>query len=396
VSDAGLIVLRYGEVALKGGNRAYFLRKLRQNVRACLKANGLQGEVRQRGQRIYVETVKVEAALDALQRVFGLVSLSPVRRLPLRLSDEGTAEQAMEVMQAEAVRVAREAGHGPERSFRVRARRADKRLPIISPEIERRLGAAVLDAMGGRVDLSGEVDLEIGVEVRDGHALVYGQVVPGPGGLPLGTQGKVVALISGGIDSPVAAWLMMKRGVGIIPLHFSSNQVETAKARDNVAMLNRYAYGWRLRPVILSHAQTVEPWVQRLAQVGEERWTCLFCKRAMLAQAERLAEELGAQGIVMGDNLGQVASQTLDNLEVVSYGLSKPVHRPLIGLDKTDIMDLARRIGTYSVSTRESEACPYVPDRPLTRGSVEKLKVLLDRVAAPDEDALRREGEASP
>jgi thiamine biosynthesis protein ThiI len=220
--------------------------------------------------------------------------------------------------------------------------------------------------------------------------------VPGPGGLPLGTQGKVVALISGGIDSPVAAWLMMKRGVGIIPLHFSSNAVETSKARDNMALLNRYAYGWRLRPVILSHAQTVEPWVQRLIQVGEERWTCLFCKRAMLARAERLAEELGAQGIVMGDNLGQVASQTLDNLEVVSYGLRKPVYRPLIGLDKTDIMDLARRIGTYSVSTRASEACPYVPDRPLTRGSVEKLKALLDRVAVPDGDPLQRAEEASP
>jgi thiamine biosynthesis protein ThiI len=396
VSDAGLIVLRYGEVALKGGNQAYFLRKLRRNVRACLKANGLTGEVRQKGQRIYVETSEVEAALDALRRVFGLVSLSPARRVPLHLSEENAAEHAMAAMQSEAVRVAREAGHGPQRSFRVRARRADKRLPIISPEIERRLGAAVLEAMGGQVDLSGEVDLEIGVEVRDGQALVYGQVVPGPGGLPLGTQGKVVALISGGIDSPVAAWLMMKRGVGIIPLHFSSNEVETSKARDNVAMLNRYAYGWRLRPVVLSHAQTVEPWAQRLAQVGEERWTCLFCKRAMLARAERLAEELGAQGIVMGDNLGQVASQTLDNLEVVSYGLSKPVYRPLIGLDKTDIMDLARRIGTYSVSTRESEGCPYVPDRPLTRGSVDRLRALLERVGTLPQDARQQEGEASP
>jgi thiamine biosynthesis protein ThiI len=387
VSDAGLIVLRYGEVALKGGNRAFFLRKLRRNVRVGLKANGLEGTVRQAGQRIYVETAEVAAAVEALQRVFGLVSLSPARRLPVDLRVPGGGEQAMEAIQAEAVRVARRADQGPERTFRVEARRADKRFPVISPDIERRVGAAVLGSLGGQVQLSGEVDLVIGVEVRDGHALVFGQVVPGPGGLPLGTQGKVVALISGGIDSPVAAWLMMKRGVGIIPLHFQSSQVETDKALDNLGVLDRYAYGWRLKPIVLSHAETVGPWVQRLARIGEERWTCLFCKRAMLARAEALAKELGAQGIVLGDSLGQVASQTLDNLEVVSYGLSKPIYRPLIGLDKTEIMDLARAIGTYSVSTRQAHACPYVPQRPLTRGSVDKLKLLLDRLSASGDDA---------
>ncbi len=395
MSEVGLIVLRYGEVALKGGNRAFFLRKLRRNVRACLKANHLAGEVRQAGQRIYVETPAVDEAVIALQRVFGLVSLSPAHRLALDLSEPNAAEQAMDAIRAEAVRVARHAGQGPGRTFRVQARRADKRFPIISPDIERRAGAAVLAALGGQVQLSGEVDLEIGVEVRDGHALVFGQVVPGPGGLPLGSQGKVVALISGGIDSPVAAWLMMKRGVGVIPLHFHSSQVETAKALDNVAVLDSYAYGWRLRPVVVSHAETVGPWVRRLSEVGEERWTCLFCKRAMLARAERLAAELGAQGIVMGDSLGQVASQTLENLEVISYGLNTPVYRPLIGLDKTEIMDLARSIGTFAVSTREADVCPYVPDRPLTRGNVERFKALWDRLLESEAGAMLGEPESS-
>jgi thiamine biosynthesis protein ThiI len=365
-----LILLRYGEIALKGKNRAYFFRKLRRNVRKCLKANGLQGEVWQEGQRIYLETDKPGAAMEAVQRVFGIVSLSPVQVTPADLN----------AIAQEAVTVAQGAGLNPSRSFRVRARRADKSFPHISPEIEREVGAAIAVKTGAQVDLTAGAEVEIGVEVQPGRALVFGEIIAGPGGLPLGSQGRVVALLSSGIDSPVAAWLMMKRGCGVIPVHFSVSQAQTEQVNAIVEALNRHAYGWELRPIVLSHEEALEPTLGRLRELRQERWTCLFCKRVLLAKAAEIAEEMGASALVTGDSLGQVASQTLSNLEVISYGIPKPILRPLIGLDKTEIMALARRIGTYHASTQEAHPCPFLPDRPLTQANVAKLRELLEQM----------------
>jgi len=353
---------------------------LRRNVRAALKAHGVRGEVRSVGSRIHVHTDDVEAALDPLSRVFGLVSLSPVAEVP----------REMGAIAAECARQAQEAGVGPDVSFRVRARRSDKTFPHISPEIDRIAGEAIIEATDGRVDLSRNADVTIGVEVGRDAALVYGRVIAAPGGLPVGTEGRVVALLSGGIDSPVATWMMMKRGCGVIPLHFATNEQETAKVMDNVAALARYSYGWQLKPVIRDHAETVGPIAERLRAIGEERWTCIFCKRALLQEAVRVAEEYGAHGIVMGDALGQVASQTLPNMEVISHGIAKPILRPLIGLDKTEIVDLARRIGTFGVSTRSETRCAFLPPNPMTRASVDRLLDVgrhLDDVAAEVESA---------
>jgi thiamine biosynthesis protein ThiI len=366
----GLILLRYGEIALKGQNRTYFFRKLRRNVRHCLKANRIEGQVWQEGQRIYVESDEVATATEAIRRVFGIVSLSPVAVVP---ADLGAIIQ-------EGVAIAHRAGLDLTRSFRVKARRADKTFPHISPEIERQVGEAIRVATGAPVDLSKDADLEIGVEVQPGRALVFGETIAGPGGLPLGSQGRVVVLLSNGIDSPVAAWLMMKRGCGVIPVHFGVSQAQIEQVEAIVEVLNRHAYGWQLRPVILSHEEVLGPTLARLREVRGERWACLFCKRVMLAKAAEIAAEREASAVVTGDSLGQVASQTLSNLEVISYGIQKPILRPLIGLDKTEIMDIARRIGTYDVSTRQSYTCPFLPDRPLTQASVAKLRELLERL----------------
>ena len=370
----GLILLRYGEIALKGRNRGVFVRQLRHNIRAALKAHGVRAEVRSVGSRVYARTDDVEAALEPLSRVFGLVSLSPVAEVP----------REMGAIAEECVRQARAAGVGPNRSFRVRARRSDKTFPHISPEIDRIAGEAVIAATDGRVDLSNNADVTIGVEVGQDAALVYGRVIAAPGGLPVGTEGRVVALLSGGIDSPVAAWMMMKRGCSIIPLHFATNDEETAKVMDNVTVLSRYSYGWQLKPVIRSHAEAVGPIAERLREIGEERWTCLFCKRALLQAAVSVAYEYDAHGIVMGDALGQVASQTLPNMEVISHGIEKPILRPLIGLDKSEIVDLARRIGTFETSTRSQAPCAFLPPNPITRASVDRL---LDVARRLDEDA---------
>ncbi len=364
----GLILLRYGELALKGGNRPLFTRKLRSNVRACLRDNGIQGQVETVGSRLFVFTGEVERAIPALQRVFGLVSLSPAVEAP----------KSVEAMAAEAVRLARESGLGPGRSFRIDANRADKTFPLTSPEIGRQVGSAVVEATGARVDLSPRADLTIGIEVSREKALLYGRVYPGPGGFPVGVSGRVVALMSGGIDSPVGAWLMMKRGCGVIPLHFRHNDVEAAKFLDNCRLLESWSCGWRIRPLVLQQAEVFDPVYRRLLELRQERWTCLMCKRTLLMHAARVAQEYHASAIVTGESLGQVASQTLDNLAVISYGSPLPILRPLIGLDKVEIMDLARRIGTYEVSTREAQPCTYVPRHPMTRGRIEELQRLLE------------------
>ncbi len=226
------------------------------------------------------------------------------------------------------------------------------------------------------MDLSA-AHVEIGIEVHPERALIFGEIIPGPGGLPLSSQGRVVALLSSGIDSPVAAWLMMKRGCGVIPVHFSTSQAQAEQVAAIVEALNQHAYGWQLKPIILSHEQVLGPALARLREMRQQRWTCLICKRAILARAAEIAEEMGASALVTGDSLGQVASQTLSNLEVISYGIQKPILRPLIGLDKTEIIALARRIGTYEASTQQAHPCPFLPDRPLTQARVARLRDLL-------------------
>ena len=377
----GLILLRYGELALKGQNRPVFTRRLRHNVRACLRENEIPGQVDVVGSRLFVTTDEVERAIPALQRVFGVVSLSPVLEAP----------RDMNTMAAQAVRIARAAGVGSGRSFRIQARRGDKSFPLTSPEIDRELGAAVVDATGAPVDLSDAADVTIGVEVSGNRVLLYGQVYPGPGGLPIGTAGRVVALTSGGIDSPVAAWMLMKRGCTIIPLHFRHNDIEMAKFLDLCRVLASWSYGWKIRPIVMEQVAVFDPVYRRLQDLHEERWTCLMCKRTLVTRATAVAEQHHALAVVTGESLGQVASQTLENLAAISYGQRLPVLRPLIGLDKVEIMGLARRIGTYDISIREARACEYVPRHPLTRAGLPGLQKLLSELEEPSTEAAARE-----
>jgi thiamine biosynthesis protein ThiI len=167
-------------------------------------------------------------------------------------------------------------------------------------------------------------------------------------------------------------------------VHFTTGQAQTEQVEAIVEALNRHAYGWQLRPITLSHEEALGPILSQLREMRQERWTCLFCKRIILAKAAEIAEEMGASALVTGDSLGQVASQTLSNLEVISYGISKPILRPLIGMDKTEIMDLARQIGTYDASIKSAHACPFLPDRPLTQARMEKLRELLAQMEATD------------
>ena len=367
----GLILIRYGEIGLKGGNRHLFIQRLRLNIKDCLRRNGLEGEVSSHGQRVYVSIDDEDAALPHLQRVFGIASLSPVRAAPLD----------MDAITSQSLEVAQRAGLGPGKTFRMATRRSFKEFPFTSPQVDARIGNQVRTATGADVDLSNSADVTIGIEIRDDQAMVFAEALRGPGGLPLNSQGRVVALISGGIDSPAAAWLMMKRGCGVAPLHFTQSETETAKALDNCAALDRYGYGWRVKPLVLSHHEVMIPIVERLRELKADRWTCLFCKHAMIRKAAQLAEEIGAGAIVTGENLGQVASQTLMSLEMISVGIAKPILRPLIGYDKEDIKALASSIGTYDISTRESQPCPFLPRHVVTVGEMAKWLELREQLA---------------
>lgn len=369
----GLILVRYGEVALKGNNRGQFIKRLRRNIRDCLKRHGLGGEVRSSRGRIMVETDDVQAAVEGIRKVFGVVSLSPVVEVP----------SSMDYIKEEALRLAHTLDLSETVTFRVRSRRADKTFPLTSPEIDKEVGACIVLETGARVDLK-KPEFTIGIEVRREATYVYGRVVPAPGGLPLGIEGRVVALVSGGIDSPVAAWMMMKRGCGVIPLHFSQSEAGAAKALENCKVLSDHAYGWDIHPIVLDHREVFGDTCRRLRAVGAERWTCVFCKRALLSKAAEVAEEMGASALVMGDSLGQVASQTLHNMEVISYGIPKPILRPLIGMDKVEIVKLAKRIGTFEASVRYADRCPFLPARPLTQGTVPKLREIMARLQELD------------
>ncbi|MGQ9553055.1 MAG: tRNA uracil 4-sulfurtransferase ThiI [Anaerolineae bacterium] len=369
-SLSNLVLARYGEIALKGQNRPRFIRQLSSNVTGCLRHAGIAAAVARVERRIYVETDTPEAAAQVLTRVFGLTSVSPAVRVPVDL----------EVMKSVALQESQRAGLSAACTFRVQARRADKSFPLTSPEINRKVGAYIQENTGARVNLSDDADVTVGIEVQRDHALIYARVIPGPGGMPVPLSGRVVALISAGLDSPVAAWMMIKRGCAIIPLHLAQSDESERRFRALCQVLQGWSHGWRIKPVVMSHQEVFGAVCERLREMRGERWTCLFCKRTMVRTAEAVAHKHKADGVVLGDSLGQVASQTLENMRIISSGCELPIFRPLIGLDKVEIMALARRIGTYDISAQAAAPCPFLPERPVTVGKYERFRSLLATV----------------
>jgi thiamine biosynthesis protein ThiI len=226
-------------------------------------------------------------------------------------------------------------------------------------------------------------DKEIFIEIRGNDCYLYDSVTQAVGGLPLGVEGTLVALISGGIDSPVAAWMMMKRGCRIIPLYVNLENVldESNYQRSFrvIEALGAYQPGITLRVVDDSFLSSVQ---EELIRAGQERFTCIICKRRMYRVAESFARSVGAKGIVTGESLGQVASQTLDNLLVLNDAAGMPVYRPLIGFDKEEIVRISREIGTFSPSTIHASACRAVPHKPSTRASLEKVRGIEQQMGA--------------
>jgi thiamine biosynthesis protein ThiI len=357
-------MVRYGEIGIKSEQiRRKYERLLIKNIEAMLGENGIPFDdiVRERG-RIFVLSPDPRAP-GAVSRVFGVVSVSPVAVTGTEIKD----------VQETAAALGRET-IGENHSFAIRARRVGEQA-YTSQDIGRMCGDAVFEAVrerNPRVDLK-KPDHEIFVEMRENRSYVFSKVVKGVGGMPLGSQGKMVALISGGIDSPAAAWLMMRRGCDLIPVFFNNGKFSdkdyTERAMDSIKKLKEWSPGRSFKVYEVPHGDSLREFIER----GNVKYTCVFCKHMMYKTAVEIARDEGAHGLVTGSSLGQVASQTSDNLLIEHFMVDFPIYHPLIGLDKNEIVEIARKIGTYDISVRPATCCKAVPTHPSIHGQMEEI-----------------------
>lgn len=357
------VLVHYGEVGLKGKNRPYFEKVLIENIMRALTGLHVKA-VRKLYGRLLVdlspETPWPEVR-DRLGRVCGVVSFSPAQRVEARLED--IEEAVDEVISGRSFS-----------SFRVLTKRADKSFPLRSPELNARLGGRLKAATGAAVDLSDRAELTVAVEIVSGQALVSCEKYPGPGGLPVGVSGQVACLLSGGIDSPVAAYTMLKRGCRAEFIHFHSHPFTDRASVDKVveiaSLLNRYQYRTTLYLVPFAQVQ------QRLVAEAPAPLRIILYRRFMVRIAEALARRSGCTALVTGESLGQVSSQTLANLATIEAASGLPILRPLIGMDKQEIIDKAKAIGTYETSILPHDDCCsfLMPRQPATRSSPEELE----------------------
>jgi tRNA uracil 4-sulfurtransferase len=384
-----VLVVHYHEISLKRGNRPLFLRHLRRNVERALADTGPAG-IEQLSGRIVVDLDRhpaPELARDRVAQVFGVASVTVAYRTP----------STVDAMKALLERLL-EGRSFP--SFRITARRAFKTYPMTSVELNRALGAFVLERMRTRVDLEHAAQ-EIHVEVLPAETYISLDRVDGPGGLPVGASGTVAALLSGGIDSPVAAWRMMKRGCRVQFVHFHSvpylPATSQVKARALVARLTAWQYASRLLLVPFGEIQR-----EVVLSVPPPLRVVVY-RRLMLRIAEELAGRAGALALVTGESLGQVASQTLENIACIDQAASLPILRPLIGMDKLEIMATAQRIGTFEISIEpDADCCTlFTPRHPATRATLAEIQAAektldLERLVAAGAGAAALETFAFP
>ncbi|MGE5245534.1 MAG: tRNA uracil 4-sulfurtransferase ThiI [Betaproteobacteria bacterium] len=375
------IVVHYKELALKGRNRPWFIKVLVRNLRTALADLDVQS-VRSVMGRIEIDLGEHAAWADArerVRRVFGIANFSSASRGPLDLD-------------ALAQAILTELGDTETTSFRVAARRADKRLPFTSPEIERHVGGRIKQAKGWRVDLEHPA-LTVFVEMLPEHAFYFFGKEPGAGGLPTGTGGRVACLLSGGIDSPVAAYRMMRRGCSVLFVHFHSYPILSRASQDKVreiaALLTKHQLSSRLVLVPFGKLQ------QQVVLAVPPGPRVVIYRRLMLRIAERIARRWRARALVTGEVIGQVASQTLENLTSIAQATTLEILRPLVGMDKDEIAAEAGRIGTFPISIIPDQDCCqlFTPRHPTTRVRPEEIEAA--ERALPIDEMVRAAVEAS-
>lgn len=366
------VLIRYHEIALKKGNRRYFTELLKRNLLAAVKDFGPK-EIRSLPARILITFKNHPASADLIERissVFGVANFSLVERVDRDL--DALRDHVLAALN----------GHSFE-SFSIETQRGDKTFPLASPEINRQLGAAVKEKSGARVDLE-DPEFTVIVEILPNDAFFGFNKIAGAGGLPVGSSGRVVGLISGGIDSPVAAYRLMQRGCRIIFVHFHSvpyqDRTSQEKVRRLVQRLTRHQFTSRLYLVPFGEIQR-----QIVATVARPLRVVLY-RRMMLRIAATIARNDKAKALVTGESLGQVASQTLDNMAVIQQATRLPILRPLVGMDKQEIIDQARRIGTFEISSIPDQDCCqlFVPAHPATKARFTAVEEDEAKLAIPE------------
>jgi len=361
------VIVRHGaEIGVKSSaTRARYDKLLIKSITAKLKADGLSiDRIDRRFGRIYIKTSMPKEVAKSLSEIFGISSTSPAI----------SCKADLNIISEIAVKLAEKRG-GQGVSFAIRCRRVGQH-PFTSMDVCKYVGAKVLDAMkdkNWRVNLE-EPDYTINIEIRDQDAFIYTEVIRGVGGLPQGSQGGVICLISGGIDSPVASWLTMKRGCTITLLHFNlqpfSSEETLKKVVDIAKILARWSPAFKVKLLIAPFGEVLKEIIEKCPR----KLTCILCKRMMLRISEKIALKRGLMGIVTGDSIGEQASQTLKNMVVISEAAKRlPIYRPLAGFDKPETEKIAREIGTYEVSARPDEGCKAAPPRPATAAKLEHV-----------------------
>ena len=358
------ILIRYGELSTKGRNKNDFINRLRENVRYSF--NDLMPlKIRAERDRMFIEIEneeKMNVLMERLPEVFGIQSFSPV----------ASCEKDMEQMKALAIQIM-ELYKDQEITFKVEVRRTDKNFPLESHAIQREIGGTVLRNYQNLSVNVKKPDVELRIEVRMDAVYMMAQVIPGAGGMPVGSNGKSLLMLSGGIDSPVAGYLMMKRGVRLEAIHFYSppytSQHSLQKVKDLANELTKFGAKIRLHIIPFTELQVL------IKENVPENVTMTTTRRMMLRIADKVREEIDALAIVTGESLGQVASQTLESLTAINAVTSTPILRPLIASDKLDIIEIAERIGTYETSIQPYEDCCtiFTPASPKTKPKLEKV-----------------------
>ncbi|MBR5093876.1 MAG: tRNA 4-thiouridine(8) synthase ThiI [Oscillospiraceae bacterium] len=361
-----IILLKLGEIVLKGLNRKGFEQKLMGNIRRRLVPIG-KFRVTCMQSTVYVEALEdgadMDAAFEAVQKVFGVVKIS--RAAACEKDKDAIARLAIEYLRDDMRRA---------RSFKVESKRSDKSFPMTSIQLSQYVGGELAEAYPDcKVDVH-EPELIVNLEIRDLAAYVHAQPISGAGGMPVGSNGVAVTLLSGGIDSPVSTYMIAKRGVRLIPVHFFSFPYTSQQAKEKVIELTRLLTAWcgkmALEVVPFTHIQ------EEIRDKCPEEYFTLIMRRFMMRIAERIALSNGARAIVTGENLGQVASQTMEAMASTQAVLSLPVLQPLIGMDKEEIVQMSRKIGTFDTSILPYEDCctVFTPRHPRTRPTVAEVE----------------------
>lgn len=358
------LLIRYGEMSLKGRNRKIFIQKLTANIKRTLHD---LPTVKLKAERdrmfLYADSKDLEEAIERLSEVAGIQSYSPIAKCESTV--EAIKETALAIFEEETT---------DDKTFKVEVRRTDKSFPLVTGELQKEIGGTILRAHPNLKVNVKKPDILLHIDIRQDGSFLSAQVYKGAGGMPVGSNGKSLLMLSGGIDSPVAGYLMMKRGLTIEAIHFASPPFTSEQAQEKVIELGRKisAYGGTLKVHVIPFTEIQQAIVKQVP----ENVSITSTRRLMMQIADRVRSEIGALALITGESLGQVASQTLESFTAINAVTSTPILRPLIATDKLEIIEIAKKIGTYETSIQPFEDCctVFTPSSPKTKPRLEKVE----------------------